>query len=77
MSVIFFQVRDVLLSFMPIVRYLGQFIVYMMGSFLPWRQCSFICAALPIATVMIMYFVSDQQQTKCLFKYFNPGKPTT
>lgn len=36
----------------------GIFMVFLLGSLYSWRQVAFICAIIPIATLISVFFVS-------------------
>lgn len=35
----------------------GIFMVFFLGSFLSWRQVAFICAIIPISSIIAVFFV--------------------
>lgn len=51
------SIRGTLLSMTPLARNSGQLLVFLLGSFLSWRQVSFTCAGLPVIIVTAIYFV--------------------
>lgn len=36
----------------------GIFLIFLLGTLLPWRSVAMICAAIPTFTVIAVYFVS-------------------
>lgn len=61
------SIRGTLLSLGPIARNSGQFVVYLLGSFLSWREVSLACATLPIIIVMAISCVICNWIWSCFF----------
>lgn len=50
--------RGVLNAFSGIAAASGIFMIFLLGSFLSWRQVSYACAIIPIFNVFVAIFVS-------------------
>lgn len=52
------SIRGVLNGIQGISTTTGMFLIYLLGSFFSWRQVSYVCAAVPIANILVAIFVS-------------------
>lgn len=39
----------------------GMFMIFLLGSLLPWRQVAFICTIIPICNIVVAYFVGNHR----------------
>lgn len=53
------SVRGVLSAGAGISGTAGIFMVFLLGSVIPWRHVAFICAAIPISNMLIAFFVPE------------------
>lgn len=52
------SIRGVITAMAGISATLGLFIVFTMGNFIAWRNVAIICLAVPVITMIAVYFVS-------------------
>lgn len=51
------SIRGMLMACSGISSASGIFMVFFLGSFLSWRQVAFICAVIPISSIIAVFFV--------------------
>lgn len=66
------SVRGTLLSLSTVARNAGIFVVYLLGSFLSWRQVSLACSSVPILILIAICFVNKIKKLLNLFKAAPP-----
>lgn len=61
---------------------LGLFIVYLLGSFMEWRNVALICLIVPIVTMIAVCFVSkysfayEFERIECMFHCYTDTRNT-
>lgn len=56
------SLRGILSAFSGISSTAGIFMVYLLGSFMSWRQVAYACAIIPMLNILVALFVSDLEQ---------------